>query len=206
MSRPHQVQPEFTETPGKNKILKHTELVILTKKLAGKLDLAQLRSELLGIAELAGVDLTKKPEIRIPVQEIRRKATLRDLVPAQKPAGKKIFCPEFLEFLRSGDISALAPTGLMNKEMFDETHDYIFCNVQSVKGKTLSATFYSNPSKFCSGVMIEDFGAQPGPAVIVRKDKLIVGYINMKLFDTEESFSSLASEFNSLAAQSKGRA
>ena len=109
------------------------------------------------------------------------------------------FCSEFLEFLTTGDYSVLAnDLGVMSKETFTKTRDYIFCTIKKIQGRTAQAVFFSNSSKECGGILSPGLVAQPGPCVIHRKGTLILDYVALG-----SDYSELARSFNTLAARSK---
>lgn len=128
-------------------------------------------------------------------------------LPAPKPSKTKSvqtikappspFCPEFIEFLKTGDITALAPSGKMTPDMFKATQHYVFADVIRVNGKTVQATFFSNPSK---GLVLvsPELEVQVGKCVLINSKGVLTGYI-CQIPD----FGSRAHTFNSLAARSK---
>jgi hypothetical protein len=107
------------------------------------------------------------------------------------------FCSEFIEFLKTGDITALAPSGKMTPEMFKCTQHYVFADIIRVNGKTVQATFFSNPTK---GLVLvsPELAIQVGKCVLINSKGVLTGYICQI-----PEFASRANTFNSLAARSK---
>jgi hypothetical protein len=114
------------------------------------------------------------------------------------PVPPSPFCPEFIQFLKTGDITVLAPSGKMTPAMFKKTQHYVFADVIRVNGKTVQATFFSNPSK---GIVLvsPELEVQVGKCVLINSKGVLTGYIR-----EIPEFADRAHTFNSLAARSKG--
>lgn len=117
--------------------------------------------------------------------------------PKVQQAQPSPFCPEFIQFLKTGDITALAPSGKMTPQMFKMTQHYVFADVIRVNGKTVQATFFSNPSK---GLVLvsPELEVQVGKCVLINSKGVLTGYIR-----EIPEFADRAHTFNGIAARSK---
>lgn len=184
--RAHVYKTTFVVTKSNHKVPQVIADRIQWLKESKQLDIIGLTDELNGILELAmeSKRVPKKPALKVVPDNSLPK-----------------FCAEFLEFLETGDYSSLAPTGKMTPEMYKKTKDYIFCNIKKIAGKTVQASFISNPLKRCDGILADGVEVAIGNAIILR-----TGIISDTiLFMDEDSIDFLdrSRTFNNLAGRSK---
>jgi len=180
------LKANFITTKNNHKVPEVIANRIEFLKETKQLDIIGLTDELNGILELAMETkrVAKKPALKV---------VPKDNLPK--------FCAEFLEFLETGDYSSLAPTGKMTPEMYKKTKDYIFCNIKKIAGKTVQASFISNPLKRCDGILADGLEIGLGNAIILRTGLIC----DTLLFNDEESidFIDRSRTFNNLAGRSK---
>ena len=200
--RSHTFKTNCVTTKGKHQVPKVIADRIKHLRSLDQLNVAGLADELAGILELATEISTPKVKTRTLIMPVKVQPEVKEFDTPKAEAKQNAlpkFCAEFLELLASGDYSALAPSGLMSPAMFKGTRDYIFCTVKKVNGKTVQASFISNPLKRCDALLAPGISVSEGYAVILRTG-LITDVIE---FHDDPNFIELARTFNQLAARSK---
>lgn len=112
------------------------------------------------------------------------------------------FNPQFMAFLVSGDISDLAPTGVMTQEVYLATKSYVFADIEHVSGRTVMGRYLSG--KAFTGVMPVDSDLPNeltrGPCVVIHQNNQIQAWLPLDRGDLK-LYGGL---FNSVASKSKG--